>query len=335
MGWQRVRGHDHLIDGFRRALARGRLAHAYLFAGPAGVGKRSFATELGRALLCEASPSPLTACGSCPACVQIDAGTHPDFVTAGRPPEAHELPIEVMRGVCAQFALRPARGRGKVVIVDDADELNEESSNCFLKTLEEPPARSVLILIGSGRERQLPTIVSRCQVVTFAPLPPALVREALAAHGVAADLDRLVRLSGGSPGLALALADPELWAFRDRLITGLTGRPVDAVELGKAWVAFAEAAGKDTAAHRRRAALVVRLLVDYFDDVLALSAGGEPRRTGPEDAARLRELAGRLGPERALAVLERCLEADTQIDRRVQLALVLEALLDAVAQRVA
>ena len=334
MGWHRFRGHDDLIEGFRRVVARGRLAHAYLFTGPPGVGKRLFAVELGRALLCEQPPAPLTACDRCPACLQIDAGTHPDFVTAGRPPEVHELPIEVMREVCGHFGLRPARGRGKVVIVDDADDLNEESSNCFLKTLEEPPPRSVLILIGSGRERQLPTIVSRCQVVTFAPLPPAVVREVLAANGVEPkQLDRLVRLGAGSPGLALALADEALWAFRDRLLKGLSARPVDPVALSKAWMEHVEEAGKDSAAQRKRAGLVVRLLIDFFDDLLAVASGGEARRTGPEDTARVRELAGRLETEQALAVLERCLEADLQIGRRVQLVLVLEALLDALAQR--
>jgi DNA polymerase-3 subunit delta' len=336
VGWGRVRGHDDLIEGFRRVVARGRLAHAYLFTGPPGVGKRLFAVEFGRALLCEQPPAPLTACDRCPACLQIDAGTHPDFVIAGRPPEAHELPIEVMRDVCGHFSLRPARGRGKVVIVDDADDLNEESSNCFLKTLEEPPPKSVLILIGSGRERQLPTIVSRCQVVTFAPLPPALVREALAADGVEpTQLDRLVRLGAGSPGLALALADAELWAFRDRLLAGLAARPVDAVALARAWTELVEGAGRDTAAQRKRASLVLRLLLDFFDDVLAVATGGEPRRSGPEDAPRLRDLAGRLGADGATAVLERCLEADVQVGRRVQLVLVLEALLDALAQRLA
>src|SRR5262249_30749997 len=146
---------DALIEGFRRAVGRGRLAHAYLFTGPTGVGKRLFAVELARALLCEASPGALEACGRCPSCLLMGAGNHPDFAVAVRPPEALEFPIELMRSVCAGFSLRPARGRGKVVVIDDADDLNEESANCFLKTLEEPPPRSVLILIGSQPERQL------------------------------------------------------------------------------------------------------------------------------------------------------------------------------------
>jgi DNA polymerase-3 subunit delta' len=340
VSWQRVRGHDALVEGFRRAVRRGRLAHAYLFTGSPGVGKRLFAVELAKALLCEGRPGPdadLEACDRCPACVQVEAGTHPDFYPAARPPEALEFPIDRMRELCAGFALKPARGRGKVIVLDDADDLNEESANCFLKTLEEPPPRSVLVLIGSSAERQLPTIVSRCQVVRFAPLAPELVDELLAARGVAepALRARLVRLSGGSPGLAEALADPALWEFRKTFLAGLTRVPPDPVELAKAWQGFVEEAGKESAAQRGRAKLVLRLLIDFLDDALALALGGEARRTGAEDRLALEALAARCGPEWLLEVLERCLEADEQVERRVQLVLVLEALLDALAQKMA
>lgn len=333
MPW-RVRGHDTLIEGFRRVVRRGRLAHAYLFTGPVGVGKHRFATELARALLCEAPLDLLEPCGGCPACIQIDAGTHPDFLTAVRPPEALEFPIELMRSLCHSFSLKSARGRGKVIVLDDADDLNEESANCFLKTLEEPPPRSVLILIGTRRERQLPTVVSRCQVVHFTPLAAPLVREILAANEVTdtARQERLIRLAGGSPGLALTLADSSLWTFRGKLLTGLTGRPIDPVDLARGWTAFVEEAGKESAAQRGRAQLVLRLVIDFLTDTLEVASGGQPRRTGPEDEPLLRDLASRLDPERLLALLDRCLEASEQIDRRVQLVLVLEALLDAAAQ---
>src|SRR5262249_56704579 len=124
------------------------------------------------------------ACDRCPSCMQVEAGTHPDFFSAARPAESLEFPIKLMKELCQSFSLKSARGRGKVVLIDDADDLNEESANCFLKTLEEPPPRSVLILIGSSPERQLPTIVSRCQVVRFAPLPDELVDEVLAKNEI-------------------------------------------------------------------------------------------------------------------------------------------------------
>jgi DNA polymerase-3 subunit delta' len=335
LSWQRIRGHDALVEGFARAVKRGRLAHAYLFTGPSGVGKRLFSVELAKALLCEKTTEGLLqACDRCPSCVQVEAGMHPDFFTAVRPPEALEFPIDLMRQLCQSFALKSARGRGKVILLDDADDLNEEAANCFLKTLEEPPPRSVLLLIGSTADRQLQTIVSRCQVIRFAPLPAELVDELLQAQGVedAALRARLVRLSAGSPGLAKELADPELWEFRQGFLTGLTKSPLASVELSQTWMEFVEKAGKESAAQRRRAQLVLRLVLDFLDDALTVSQNGSPRRTEAHERPALEALAQRVGPERLLAALERCLEADRQIDRRVQLVLILEGLLDSLGR---
>ena len=146
-------------------------------------------------------------------------------------------------------------------------------------------------------------------------------------------IDRLARLSGGSPGQALALAHPKLWEFRRTFLEGLTRPRPDSVALSRALAEFVEEAGKDSAAQRRRAAVVVRLLIEFLDDALRLRLGGTPRLTEPEDLRLLGELAERLDPERLLEVLERCLEGDAQIDRRVQLVLVLEALHDALGQQ--
>src|SRR5262249_38785219 len=160
----------------------------------------------------------------------------------GLPPDKHEWPIELMRELLHAFALKSARGKGKVAVLDDADEFNEESANAFLKTLEEPPPRSVIILIGSSPDRQLPTILSRCQVVRFAPLPESVVADLLREQGIedAALIQRLARLSGGSPGQARALADPALWDFRRTFLQKLTAAQIDSVGLAKAWGEFVE-----------------------------------------------------------------------------------------------
>jgi DNA polymerase-3 subunit delta' len=338
MSWQRVRGHDKLVQAFHRVVRRGRLAHAYLFAGPPGVGKRLFAGELAKALMCESPPGErLEACDRCQSCHLVEAGTHPDFVAAGRPEDALEVPIDTIRELCRAFSLKSARGRGKVAILDDADDLNDAAANCFLKTLEEPPPRSVLILIGTNADRQLPTIVSRCQVIRFAPLPEPLVAELLRAQPLDDPTlaDRLARLGGGSVGQALALADPALWEFRGKLLAGLAAPKMDSLGLARQWTEFVEEAGKESGAQRRRAALVLRLLIECFNEALQLQMGAPPRLADPADEQPLRALSDRLDADRLLALLERCLEADVQIDRRAQLVLILEALVDALGQRLA
>jgi DNA polymerase-3 subunit delta' len=331
VSWQRVRGHEAQVKAFARAVARGRLAHAYLFTGPPGVGKRLFAAELARALLCESGGATLEACDRCTSCKLVEGGTHPDFFAVARPEGSNELPIEVMRELCRGFALKSSRGRGKVAVLDDADDLNDASANCFLKTLEEPPPRSVFILIGASSERQLPTIVSRCQVVRFPPLPEADVVEILRRQELpeGAAVERLGRLSGGSPGQALALADPALWDFRRRLLDGLLQARPDTPALAREWMHFVEEAGKESGPQRRRAALVLRLVIAFLEDALALSLGGTPRLAEPDDERLLRDLAARLPPERLVAVLERCLEADGHIERYAQLVLIVEGLVDA------
>ena len=356
MSWSPLLGHQRQIDSFRQIVARKRLAHAYLFVGPPGIGKHLFAKELAKALLCESTSSPLPtggegpssfsplpkgegrnaleACDRCESCLLVDAGTHPDLFQVSRPEDKNEMPAEVMTNLCRDFSLKPARGHGKIGLIDDADDFNEESANCFLKTLEEPPPGSLFILIGTSLDRQLATIKSRCQMVRFAPLSGEHVRQLLQKQGItdAAMLDRLVRLSGGSPGQALALADEALWKFRRDLLQAFVQPKVDSVALGRNLVEFAEDAGKETASQRRRANQVLRLLIESFTDAMRLQAGAAPRSAESAELPLLERLAQRAEPEKILALLERCLETESHLGRYVQLSLVLEGLMDALGQ---
>lgn len=339
MPWSHIQGHDRWIMVFRHVVERRRLGHAYLFVGPEGVGKRLFALELARSLLCERNlPDQLEACGECEACTLFAAGTHPDFYLVDRPEGKNTLPIEVLRELCQAFALKPARSRGKIAVIENADDFNEdaaeEAANCFLKTLEEPPPRSLFILLSTSLERQLPTIRSRCQVIRFAPLAENVVAGILSKQGVGDPqlAARLVKLAAGSPAQALALGDPALWQFRGKLLHGLAQPRVDVFGLAKAFVEFVEDAGKEAAAQRRRAALVLKLLMEALADVLDIHAAGSAAAVPAEDRAILESLARRAQPDRILAILERCLEAEQQLDRYIQVGLVIEALLDAVAR---
>jgi DNA polymerase-3 subunit delta' len=325
-----------LVEGFAHVVKSGRLAHGYLFAGLPGIGKRQFARELAKTLLCEKrAAETFAACDRCVSCTLFEAGTHPDYFFVALPEDKNEIPIDLMRELGDGLALKSGRGQGRIAVIDDADDLNEESANCFLKTLEEPPPRSLFILVGTAPERQLATVVSRCQLIRFAPLTEAAVSELLKEHGVAdpAHLARLARVSGGSPGQALALSDPELWKFRGTLLEGLARLQPDTVGLARAWTAFVEEAGKDGSLQRGRAALVLRLLIEFLNDALAVALGKAPKLA--DDLPLLQNFAKRIDPERMLTVLERCLEAEFHLDRYVQLALALEGLLDALGQELA
>ena len=231
------------------------------------------------------------------------------------------------------MTMKPARGTRKVGIVEDADDFNEESANAFLKTLEEPPPGTLLILLGTTPDRQKPTILSRCQLVRFMPLSPDALRAVLADNGVSdpTQLDRIARLSGGSAGQALALNDPDVWAFRERLLDGLTDARPSFAAVAEPWLKFCEEAGKDTAAQRTRLSLALRFVVEWLRAALRLSLDADVGGTADRD--RLKAFAGRLGSDALLELADRCVEADRHVERRVQLILVIESVVNAFCRR--
>jgi len=313
MSWSSILGQDEALRRLRTSFARGRLAHAFAFVGPEGIGKRLFALELAKAFLCEASPAALTACDRCAACSLVAAETHPDFHVARKPEEKSELPVEAIRTILHKLGLKPTRGHGSVVLVENADDFNEESANAFLKTLEEPPNGTEIVLLSTGIERLLPTIRSRVQVVPFRPLSPTMMDELLTQRGID-DLGRrklLIETCSGSVGRATALDHPAVWAFREALIAQLRAEHCNPVQLARLWMEFAESAGKEVPAQRARAALGIPFVLNHLQ--------GELKR----DAA-----AGASQVERIQMHLEACQQAQYYFDRRVQIVLVVEQLAD-------
>jgi len=329
--WQSLRGHDRVVESLRRSLAQGRLPHAFLFVGPEGVGKLAFALKLAQTLLCERVPeAELAPCGVCPGCVQVIGGTHPDLLRVARPEDKHELPIRVIRDLCLDLGLKPARGTRKVAIVDDADDMNDEAANAFLKTLEEPPAGSVLVLVGTSAEGQLDTILSRCRVVRFDPLPESELAAVLLDQGVADSPEAAARLAGlgeGSVARARGLADPTLGDFRRALIDEIAApRGFDAPALARQIEEFIKKAGKESSSQRERARLVVGELVRLFRGTFRQAAGLAPTTPDLADRQAVSALADRLDPEAILALADRCLEADYHVRRKLYMPLILDAL---------
>src|SRR4051812_33095270 len=188
-------GQDTARTALLRAIERGHLAHAYLFDGPAGVGKRGAAHGLAMAVNCATAPG--TGCGACEICRRIEAGLHPDVPTFGPSGPGGQIVMDAAQAILALARSRPHEAAARVIIVDDADAMNPNAANCLLKTLEEPLARNHLVLCSSAPERLLPTIRSRTQSVRFRPLPvPQLI-----------ELARRQGVPDGRAEIAAALAD--------------------------------------------------------------------------------------------------------------------------------
>jgi DNA polymerase III subunit delta' len=220
-------GQDRTIRILLKTLERERIPSSYLFAGESGIGKKLTAINLAKALNCLAARSDdhrtttYDCCDACSSCRKIDSNMHPDFRLIS--PENGQIRIEEIREIDEILSFKAFEGRYKTVIVDDAETMNQFAANAFLKTLEEPPGNSLIILISSNPERLPDTIRSRCSRVNFTPLPLNACEEVIR-RGIGhvskkttkksgentlpsdrdSHLETMVRLSMGRPGTALS-----------------------------------------------------------------------------------------------------------------------------------
>src|SRR5512134_2763046 len=176
MNFSEIVGHERPVAILKRALANGTLAHAYLFSGAEGTGKKMTALALASAVNC-LERGPDGGCGTCPSCRKVASGSHPDVHLLV--PDGTEIKIDQVREVQSELSLRPFEGAKKVLIVDGAETMKDASSNALLKTLEEPPGDTVIILVTSRPQGLLPTIRSRCQEIRFLPLPRRVLAGAI------------------------------------------------------------------------------------------------------------------------------------------------------------
>jgi DNA polymerase-3 subunit delta' len=318
-----VLGQAAAVTTLRRALASGRVHHAYLFDGPDGVGKELAAFGLAQALVCETrAPGGDKACGACSACTRAAPRAeqrrpvHPDVVVleralyepaqiGRRSPETQDLSIDQVRTlVLARAAFGPHEGRAKVFIVRRAEELSISASNALLKTLEEPGKCTHFVLLSARPNALLDTIRSRTQAVRFAPLPDSVVERLAASRGVEPERAREVaRLSAGSVETALLLADPERSTAREHFVQRALAA-IDAPDVAPA-LALAEDAKKAK--------------TDLDGQLSALAA---------ELAARAREAVGSEGgaAESLAARYELALAAIRQLDGNASAQLVVESM---------
>ena len=170
-------GYQQIVGELQRTVASDRIAGAYLFVGPMGVGKETVARYFAQLIFCQQDTEPPTVCGTCLACRKVRSGNHPDLQFIR--PEGSLLKIGQIRALQKQIIYEPFEASRKVYILTDVERMNAEAENCLLKTLEEPPASSVLILLTSNVEALLPTTRSRCQILQFHPIPTQELAEIL------------------------------------------------------------------------------------------------------------------------------------------------------------
>ena len=322
------------ISGHREIATRllaelhGRPSHAYLFAGPRGVGKALVAFSLVHALMCERSPggnfccttarcpvriAPQTErtrarpgdtgaprCDCCSACVQIATGVHPDFTYVSRPAGRTEVLIDQVRGLIAQLGIRPSRSPVRMAIIDDAEALGEPAQNALLKTLEEPPGHAIIIMVAASERALLDTVRSRMRTVRFPALESAELEAILASHGVAdkARASALALLARGSAANAIALADGDEPPLQELLEALSHAKSID--------FARAQSLAQEFFANRDAAAGNFELLARLLEEVLCYKLlRSDFAAFAPESRSKMKSLADSFGVD----ALVKCIDA--------------------------
>jgi DNA polymerase-3 subunit delta' len=218
---------DHIIDHFKKAIKADHLSHAYIFTGQDGVGKTLFAKEFIKALFCKNDEND--SCNSCLNCIRIEKNSHPDVFWTEIEEKAKFIKIENIRNLQRSVRLSPLESDYKIFIIKDADRMNEEASNCLLKTLEEPPPNTIIILITNSIATIKETIRSRCQIIRFHPIPTHIIKNQLAGKSDA-DANKIgwaSRFCNGSLGNALDLLDDNYYDINNDIVTRMTEPDMD------------------------------------------------------------------------------------------------------------
>lgn len=268
--FENIIGHEQNIEHLENAIENGQVSHAYIFNGEDGIGKMTTAKAFVKVLLCESKNS----CGTCQSCIQIDSGNHPDVIYVTH--EKAGITVDDIRDQVNQSVfVKPYSSDYKVYIIDEADKMNAAAQNALLKTIEEPPAYAVIILLSNNKESFLETIVSRCVVLNFGPLKESQVREYLHSHydNMNGREDLAVSYSMGNIGKAKKVIESddfnEQKDFCLNLMANLEKWDIHEILLSL----------KQMASYKDYIYDLLDIMTIYYRDILILKVTGLPNKT--------------------------------------------------------
>ncbi len=315
-------GHDRIVRQLQSAGESGRVAHAYLFAGPRGVGKTKTAHAFAASLLCKSGGSQ--ACGHCVSCKKFVDGNHPDLSEL-EPDDKNKsiIKVKAMKDFIQAVHFHPFESDWKVFVIHEADKMNKESANTLLKTLEEPTKNTVMLLVTSKPQQLLPTIMSRCQKIVFGPLETAVVaRFVMENRGLGEpEADVVARLAEGSIGRAMRMdLDFALHDIKD------FGRKFFALRMGRDRQIMELA--EEIAAWSSGPLDALEIVISFMADAVRVAAGiDEKRLSHPDLRAEAAGFARTYAPHALAAKIRSVVYAQRLIERNAHKRLAAEAML--------
>ncbi len=315
-------GHEWAVGMLKKHVVNESPRHAYLFAGPPGVGRRTLALRFAQALNCQTPVDAGIPCGQCRDCKQIEAMQYADLTVVQAEAEGGTLKVDQIREARRTLTLKPYQAKYRVTLFLRFQEANDNAANALLKTLEEAPSYAVLILTADNPEQLLPTIVSRCEVLRLRPVRLEDVQRALENAGVESQQARLIaHISGGRPGYARQLLEHDvLMERREERLNDLQSL-IAASRVKK--FAYADKLSKDKESMRQ----AILIWLSYWRDVMLRSARAETPLVNVDRNVEIEDLAGRLNLSAARRVVSSLEEVLEKMERNVNSRLLAEVLL--------
>ena len=322
---------DHIIDHFNKAIKTDHLSHAYIFTGQEGVGKALFAKEFAKALNCKNNDND--SCNSCTNCNRIEMLNHPDVFWIEREEKAKFIKIENIRNLQNSVRLSPLESDYKIFIIKEADRMNEEASNCLLKTLEEPSPNTIIILIANSVAPIKDTIRSRCQIIRFQPIPSHIIEGQLTDKS-GADANKIgwiSRFCNGSLANALHLLDDNHYEMNNDIVTRMTGPDLDNLIFAEEVIDSYLSTGDSLEEKRQILKSILHCILQLYRDLLMVKVMNKHDveqakmslyNAGREDS--LQEYANYLTREQIMYLINEILESIKHVDLNLNINLLLE-----------
>lgn len=315
-------GHEWAVDMLKKHVVLGTMRHAYLFAGPPGLGRRTLALRFAQALNCQTPREPGIPCGECRDCKQIASMQHADLAIVQADSEGGTMKVDQIRDTRKSLTYKPYQSKYRVALFLRFQEANDSAANALLKTLEEAPSYAVLILTADNPEQLLPTIVSRCEVLRLRPLKVNEVQKALEDKGFETNQSKLIaHISGGRFGYARHLLESEsmLGVREERLNDLQTLMSASRVEK----FSYADKLSKDKDSMRQ--ALLIWL--SYWRDVMLRTAQAETPLVNVDRNLEIEDVASRMDLSSARRVVSGLEAALEKMERNVNSKMLAEVLL--------
>lgn len=322
MDWKII-GHDWAVHMLQEHLSQEQVRHAYLFTGPAGVGRRTLALQFARAINCTRPPEPGGFCGTCRSCTQIEKMQHPDLSVIQAEKRGGSLLIDQVRTLQHTLSLSPYESRYRIALILRFEEATISAQNALLKTLEEAPGQVILLLTASDAESLLPTIVSRCEELRLRSMPLEMLEKMLVERWNTPEDEarRLAHISGGRLGMALRFhQEPDLLETR----LELAGDAFRLLENNrKERFAYVERNFKD----KERMRWTLEVWSSVWRDVMLSAGGAITPKVNLDHAGEIDTLGFKVGFEKAAALTAALEHGQEQLNANVNTRLLVENLL--------